>query len=174
MAAKNQVNSFWTSDRIEILRRLHADGLSASEIGQQLGCTRNAVIGKFHRLQLTGTRPASVRRKNCRKAAQHGAAMRRMRAGRPPQRPKVEPIKEPAPKRKPVTIVPGAGAPVCFDCLGDGDCKAVVSAHGERTMYCGHTRGLNWKGERSSYCATHHALYLIPPKLPQNTRRAYR
>ncbi|MGY3278169.1 GcrA family cell cycle regulator [Bradyrhizobium sp. S3.7.6] len=161
MVASNGINTFWTSDRVVILRRLHADGLSASEIGKQLGCTRNAVIGKFNRLKLTGTRPASVRRHNCRKAALRRPFTRQVR--------KIE-----EPKREPVAIVAGAGAPVCFDCLGDGDCKAVVSANGEPTMYCGHTRGLNWEGKLSSYCATHHALYLIPPKLPQNTRRAYR
>lgn len=45
----------WTEDRVEILSKLWADGLSASQIAKQLGgVTRNAVIGKVHRLGLSG------------------------------------------------------------------------------------------------------------------------
>jgi GcrA cell cycle regulator len=43
----------WTDDRIETLKHSWKDGLSASQIAQQLGeVTRNAVIGKVHRLGL--------------------------------------------------------------------------------------------------------------------------
>ena len=45
----------WTDDRVEMLKKLWADGLSASQIAQKLGgVTRNAVIGKVHRLGLSG------------------------------------------------------------------------------------------------------------------------
>jgi GcrA cell cycle regulator len=45
----------WTEDRVELLKKLWADGLSASQIAGQLGgVTRNAVIGKVHRLGLSG------------------------------------------------------------------------------------------------------------------------
>lgn len=45
----------WTDDRVETLTKLWADGLSASQIAKQLGgVTRNAVIGKVHRLGLSG------------------------------------------------------------------------------------------------------------------------
>jgi GcrA cell cycle regulator len=45
----------WTDDRVEILKRLWTEGLSASQIAKQLGgVTRNAVIGKVHRLGLAG------------------------------------------------------------------------------------------------------------------------
>ena len=45
----------WTEDRVEILSKLWAEGLSASQIAKQLGgVTRNAVIGKVHRLGLSG------------------------------------------------------------------------------------------------------------------------
>jgi len=53
----------WTEDRVATLRKLWAEGLSASQIAKQLGgVTRNAVIGKVHRLGLAGratpSRPA--------------------------------------------------------------------------------------------------------------------
>ena len=45
----------WTDERVELLRRLWEEGLSASQIATQLsGVTRNAVIGKVHRLGLSG------------------------------------------------------------------------------------------------------------------------
>lgn len=43
----------WSPDRVEQLARLWADGLSARQIAESLGgVTRNAVIGKAHRLNL--------------------------------------------------------------------------------------------------------------------------
>jgi len=45
----------WTDERVELLKKLWLDGLSASQIAKQLtGVTRNAVIGKVHRLGLSG------------------------------------------------------------------------------------------------------------------------
>ena len=45
----------WTDERVEQLKKLWADGLSASQIASKLGeVTRNAVIGKVHRLGLAG------------------------------------------------------------------------------------------------------------------------
>ncbi|MEO0542970.1 MAG: GcrA family cell cycle regulator [Pseudomonadota bacterium] len=43
----------WTDERVETLKKLWADGLSASQIAAKLGgVSRNAVIGKVHRLKL--------------------------------------------------------------------------------------------------------------------------
>ena len=46
----------WNEERVEQLRKLWMDGLSASQIAGELGngITRNAVIGKVHRLGLSG------------------------------------------------------------------------------------------------------------------------
>ncbi len=45
----------WTEDRVASLKKLWLEGLSASQIAKQLGgVTRNAVIGKVHRLGLSG------------------------------------------------------------------------------------------------------------------------
>jgi GcrA cell cycle regulator len=46
----------WTDERVELLRQLWLDGRSASQISAELGLgiTRNAVIGKVHRLGLSG------------------------------------------------------------------------------------------------------------------------
>lgn len=45
----------WTEERVEVLKKLWAEGHSASQIAKELGgVTRNAVIGKVHRLGLSG------------------------------------------------------------------------------------------------------------------------
>ena len=45
----------WSEDRVEQLKNLWTEGLSASQIARALGgVTRNAVIGKVHRLGLAG------------------------------------------------------------------------------------------------------------------------
>lgn len=43
----------WTDEQIEELNRLWNEGLPTSEIGRLLGTTKNAVVGKAHRLGLT-------------------------------------------------------------------------------------------------------------------------
>lgn len=52
----------WTDERVGLLTRLWSEGHSASQIAGQLGgVTRNAVIGKVHRLKLEGrVKPAMV------------------------------------------------------------------------------------------------------------------
>ena len=44
----------WSEERVEELKKLWADGVSAGVIGQRWGITRSAVIGKVHRLGLPG------------------------------------------------------------------------------------------------------------------------
>ena len=48
----------WTSERVDSLMRLWSQGLSARQIADKLGgVTRNAVIGKAHRLNLARGAP---------------------------------------------------------------------------------------------------------------------
>jgi GcrA cell cycle regulator len=50
----------WTDDRVEILKKLWIEGQSASQIAKELGgVTRNAVIGKVHRLGLSNRATSS-------------------------------------------------------------------------------------------------------------------
>lgn len=50
----------WTNERVELLKKLWSEGFSASQIAGELGgVTRNAVIGKVHRLGLSGRAKSS-------------------------------------------------------------------------------------------------------------------
>ena len=61
----------WTEDRVATLTKLWAEGLSASQIAKELGeVTRNAVIGKVHRLGLSGrAKPSRPKRKTAKKSS---------------------------------------------------------------------------------------------------------
>jgi GcrA cell cycle regulator len=51
----------WTEERVETLKRLWLGGFSASQIAGELGgVSRNAVIGKVHRLKLVGRAKAAA------------------------------------------------------------------------------------------------------------------
>ena len=76
----------WSDDRVEQLKKLWEAGLSASQIAAELGnVTRNAVIGKVHRLGLSGRAKspatAAPRQRKAPRPAQH-----MMRVARPVSR----------------------------------------------------------------------------------------
>ena len=54
------MDTVWTQDRIDSLGQLWTEGLSTAEIGRRLGVSKNAVVGKAHRLSLT-PRPSPVK-----------------------------------------------------------------------------------------------------------------
>ena len=98
-AADGEQAMGWTDERVEILKKLWLDGLSASQIAKQLGgVTRNAVIGKVHRLGLSG------------RAAPSQPARPAFKAPRPP-RPVTPAPRRPAGRRRPHAPAPPAPAP---------------------------------------------------------------
>ncbi len=44
----------WTDERITRLKKLWSEGLTTAAIGKQLRMSKNAVVGKVHRLELKG------------------------------------------------------------------------------------------------------------------------
>jgi GcrA cell cycle regulator len=69
----------WNDERVELLKKLWSDGLSASQIAGRLGgVTRNAVIGKVHRLGLSG-RATTSRMKSHRPRVRSQASKRLMK-----------------------------------------------------------------------------------------------
>lgn len=58
----SNIHQGWTSERIELLKKFFDAGLSCSQIACQIGTTRNAVIGKMHRLGLSRPKNSFVDR----------------------------------------------------------------------------------------------------------------
>ncbi len=108
----------WSDDRVEILKKMWSEGQSASQIAKELGgVTRNAVIGKVHRLGLSnrngggGTAPAAeTKAKAATKPAAKPAAKSKPAAKPEPQpEPEKPAVAPPVTRIKP--IIP-AGQPL--------------------------------------------------------------
>ncbi|UWQ78057.1 GcrA cell cycle regulator [Leisingera sp. S132] len=115
----------WTDERVELLKKMWGEGQSASQIAKELGgVTRNAVIGKVHRLGLSnrnsgGSKAAEPKEKPA--AAPATAAPKpAAAAAKPKPQPKTEPARpaaaQPVADAKPATparrqIIP-AGQPL--------------------------------------------------------------
>lgn len=137
----------WTAERIETLRRLWMLGYSGSQIAKELGgVTRNAVIGKAHRLGLMGHPKGRSETKA------------KVVTPKPIKRP---PTPKPKPTPKPSVDMTGTHAPLCvsIDDLGRFDCRFVCAE--EPALYCGVAAepGMSW-------CAHHVTVVFTrpPPK----------
>ncbi len=150
----------WTEDRVELLKRYWGQGKSASQIAALLGdVTRNAVIGKAHRLGLSG-RPSPIRNRPALTTRPKTAQPRRLRpAGTPrptqntamaPVR-KVEPAAATAPAEPPPPPVNGKGVTILE--LNDRMCKwPIGDPRKPGFRFCGHA-----VQPGTSYCAYHAA-----------------
>ncbi len=94
----------WTEDAIALLKALWAEGHSTAEIGRRMGISKNAVVGKAHRLNLPA-RPSPIRR-------QEGEARPRPAAPRRVSGPTLPPLSTPAPTAEPLPVAEIAAAPV--------------------------------------------------------------
>ena len=83
----------WTDERVELLKKMWGEGQSASQIAKELGgVTRNAVIGKVHRLGLSNRNTGSSAKAAEPKEKPAPAAA----APKPEPKPKPQPKTEPA------------------------------------------------------------------------------
>ena len=82
----------WTDERVETLKKMWAEGQSASQIAKELGgVTRNAVIGKVHRLGLSNRVGGGNGRDEADEVEAPVAAARPEPQPRAPEAPRVEP-----------------------------------------------------------------------------------
>ena len=158
----------WTDDRVELLKKLWSEGLSASQIAGRLGdVTRNAVIGKVHRLGLSG-RATTSRMKSHRPRARAASAKRAARPrqqaiGNPALRALYQPDAEPFVPAADELVIPLAERKT-IQTLVESSCKWPIGDQQLRDFhFCGKNRvpGL-------PYCE-HHARRAFQP--PQARRR---
>jgi GcrA cell cycle regulator len=147
----------WTSERTALLIRLWKDGVSAGLIARKLGqVTRSAVIGKVHRLGLSG-RSTIKQLPTC-----NGFLKKPSRPIKIPNPPKVAFVKPTPPKPRVVAILFDAPEPrmLPLEALRDNECHFPIGDPLKGGFgFCGHPK------ERGAYCAAHGAIaYRIPEK----------
>ena len=136
----------WTDERIEVLKSMSAQGLSAGQIAEKLGgVSRNAVIGKLHRLQ------RGERSRPSRPARPHKALARVPAPVRPAEsreevfRPMVAP-----PTPPPMDREPGDPVGVSFLALQEHMCRWPIGDPSSTSFgFCGDRIG------HGSYCERH-------------------
>jgi GcrA cell cycle regulator len=137
----------WTDERVETLKKLWLDGHSASQIAKQLGqgVTRNAVIGKVHRLGLSGRAAPS---KPARPATFRAARPARPAIAAPVQR---RPIERPtAAEPTPVQVRDEQPGTATVLTLGAHMCKWPIGDPTENGFtFCGR------RASEGSYCVEH-------------------
>lgn len=102
----------WTDELIQELTQLWDAGHSASHIGKKLGVSKNAVIGKAHRLKLPA-RPSPIR-------AERSALPLRKPSPKPVFKPR--PSLEVVPKPAPRPVRRRSNGPGCLWPIGDPGC----------------------------------------------------
>lgn len=72
----------WTEQMVEDLKKMWHEGLTTGEIGKRLGVSKNSIVGKVHRLQLSG-RPSPIKKKrrNFRRKSRSGQTGKRRKSG---------------------------------------------------------------------------------------------
>lgn len=161
----------WTDERVELLKKLWAEGLSASQIAGQLGgVTRNAVIGKVHRLSLSGrAKPASSnpRPRKVRASSPHRPVARHYISGNTA----LKTHAHPAPRRLPApTPIEDIVVPIPMNisllALNEQTCKWPLGDPGtEAFSFCGH-KNFN----TLPYCEYHCRLAYQPPDRRRDRR----
>ena len=84
----------WTDQMVEDLRKMWKEGLTTGEIGRRLNVSKNSIVGKVHRLGLSG-RPSPIKKK------EDNAAPDQPKAAPAPKAADKKPAKTPAAKSAP-------------------------------------------------------------------------
>jgi hypothetical protein len=101
---------FWTAERDHLLRQLLERGYTAAHIGMEIGASRNAVIGRTHRLERAG---AEMVRKRGASTGPRATYSRAKRDRAQPSAPQLVIAKTAAP-RAPAPPTKSAAAPLAF------------------------------------------------------------
>ncbi|MGV8955891.1 MAG: GcrA family cell cycle regulator [Cypionkella sp.] len=101
----------WTDERVETLKKMWAEGQSASQIAKELGgVTRNAVIGKVHRLGLSN-RVSGADDAAAAPAPAAAAARPETPPRAEPATPRAAPVERPAPVERSAPAAAASPAP---------------------------------------------------------------
>lgn len=143
----------WTDEMVEGLKKMWKQGLTTNEIAKNLGVSKNSIVGKVHRLNLTA-RPSPIKKKEDESAADKTEAAK-------PEAKNIKKItinpveiKAPAPEK-----APGGGTCLKLTELDNHTCRwPVGDPRDDNFCFCGKkVRG------GQTYCEEHAAIAYVKP-----------
>ncbi|MGA9765733.1 MAG: GcrA family cell cycle regulator [Rhodomicrobium sp.] len=145
----------WTDDRVATLTKLWTDGESASAIAYALGeVTRNAVIGKAHRLGLAA-RETTSRHPRSRHGPSPSLDRLPVQKSRKPSFFRASPGETAAAKPPPIPLAPAPEIPVTVQTLSERLCHWPEGDPKRAGFhFCGRPKTAN----TGPYCAAHASL----------------
>lgn len=151
----------WTPDMDAQITTLWYEGRSATQIGALVGKTRNAVIGRVHRLRLKRAMasPPPAKPKPHRRG---GAAPSRIRSARLAS---PKPAKATVAKSPDIHLVPSETARH-WTTRGYGECAFPVAGDGEHVLSC-----CAATGDGATYCADHRKVMYARERTRQSRSR---
>jgi GcrA cell cycle regulator len=155
----------WTDERLELLKSRFEAGLSCRQIADDIGVSRNAVIGKLSRLNLTRGKNREENGDARRPARKHAARERRSRAARLQYQMLNALYGEPQPAAEDEPIHNGHRCSLLE--LNEERCRWPISTPGAADFcFCG-----NMPLEGLPYCAGHTRLAYRPGSRQRVVRR---
>lgn len=142
----------WTDEMVEGLRSMWKQGLTTNEIAKNLGVSKNSIVGKVHRLNLTA-RPSPIKKKDDEEEEVETK----------PAKPAAKPVKKititPVEIKTPVHDKKASKNGVCLTELDNHTCRwPLGDPRDENFCFCG-------KKVRSgqTYCEEHAAVAYVKP-----------
>ncbi|PZW47018.1 GcrA cell cycle regulator [Humitalea rosea] len=157
----------WSAEAIETLKALWAEGHSTAEIGRRMGVSKNAIVGKAHRLALPA-RPSPIRRDGVSQPITSGRALFTPPAQPAPQarpaasepvapRAMAAPRPAAAPARAPVAVAPQPSSLRAFPRVSSRTCCWPIGEPGTSGFHFCDGGALTGK----PYCAEHAAVAYV-------------
>ncbi len=146
----------WTDERVELLKTLWAEGLSAAQIANKMGgVTRNAVIGKVHRLGLSGRATPAKPQRGC------GPTQERREVAPVAKQPVRQEVKSVIPEPESITaLVLDSGDMTTVATIKNNMCKWPIGDPARDDFhFCGQAAGAG-----KSYCTYHARMAFQPPQ----------
>ena len=163
----------WTDEMIAELKKLWQEGVTTGEIGKRLNVSKNSIVGKVHRLGLSG-RPSPIKRKDTsasetpapkaeKKPATAKVQKSKVEKTPVPKAEKVEKVKEPEVEFIPIPPVEKApskaGQNVSLTDLDNHTCRwPIGDPKDDNFHFCGNKVRIG-----QTYCDEHAAIAYVKP-----------
>jgi GcrA cell cycle regulator len=155
----------WTTEMIEGLKKMWKKGLTTNEIAKELGVSKNSIVGKVHRLNLTA-RPSPIKKKDDEEILPQNVVSEQsvdeISNTQPTKKPKKESLKKALePEAAPIPVETELKTRRCIKLheLDSHTCRwPIGDPKDDRFCFCG-----NKVRAGQTYCDEHAAIAYVKP-----------